>query len=160
MDVNNHKTPYTSIFSISFNAVIVIVVSVSLMFCLRQITVLSCIASLGYILFIIIFYVYYDRDGKPFYYNPFLPGVLGAVACFLIPLTPACCAQTRNISKGYTVKQMHSIEETLKNEKSLNTRYTKNLTCGEYLNNIKQFFAADPGKSLIVPERDLIANNQ
>ena len=141
-------------------SIIAIVVSLSLVYCLRQVTVLICIASSGYILFIIIFYVYYDRDGKPFYYNPFLPGVLGAVSCFLVPLTPACCAQTRNICKGYTVKQMHSIEESLKNEKGLHERYTKNLTCGEYLTNIKQFFAADISKSLIVPERDLIANNQ
>ena len=139
-------------------SIIAIVVSLSLIYCLRQVTVLLSIASLGYILFIIIFYVYYDRDGKPFYYNPFLPGVLGAVSCFLIPLIPACCAQTRNISKGYTVKQMHSIEETLKKEKDLSERYIKNLTCGEYLNNFKYFLAADPGKSLIVPERDLITN--
>ena len=138
---------------------IVVFVSLCLLIFLRIITVLLAIASAGYILFIIIYYVYYGRDGRPFYYNPFLPLVLGAVGWFIFPLITACGAQTRNISQGFTVKQMHSIEETLKKEKIIDNKYTKNLTCGERIRNLWEFLKSDTGKSLIIPERDLIPNN-
>ena len=128
--------------------------------CLKFVSVILTIIIIGYILFIIIFYIYYDRDGKPFYYNPFLPGILAAVSWYLIPLSSACCAQTRNISRGYTVKQLHSIEEAFKNNKDADNRYFKDLTCGEKINNIWQFLTADIGESLIVPERDLIPNRE
>ena len=141
-------------------SVIAMVVSGGLLLCLRIITTLLVIVSGGYILFIIIFYVYYDREGKPFYYNPFLPGVLIAVSWYLIPLTAACISQTRNICKGYTAKQMHSIRETLKKEKAVDEKYIKDLNCKELINNFFEFLKSDTGKSLIVPERDLFANNE
>ena len=141
-------------------SVIVMVVSGGLLLCLRIITTLLVIVSAGYILFIVIFYVYYDRDGKPFYYNPFLPGVLIAVSWYLIPLTAACISQTRNICKGYTAKQMHSIRETFRKEKAIDEKYIKDLTCKELCNNFFEFLKSDTGKSLIVPERDLFANNE
>ena len=141
-------------------SVIVMIVSGGLLLCLRIITTLLVIVSAGYILFIIIFYVYYDREGKPFYYNPFLPGVLIAVSWFLFPLTGACISQTRNICKGYTAKQMHSIRETFKKEKAIDEKYIKDLTCKELCNNFFEFLKSDTGKSLIVPERDLFANNE
>ena len=141
-------------------SVIAFFVGICLLPCIRQITFTLTVAIAGYILFIIIFYVYYDRDGKPFYYNPFLPGVFTALAWYLIPLTGACCAQTANICKGYTVKQMHSIEETLRKEKNIDSKYRKDMTCGEYFNNYWQFLKNDIGKSLIIPERDLFSNEE
>ena len=141
-------------------SLIAMFVSAGLLACLRSITLLVFIIIAGYILFIIIFYVYYDREGKPFYYNPLLPLVLTAVSWYIIPLTPACCVQTRNICKGYTLKQMHSIEETLKKEKAIDNKYIKDLTCKESFNNFWEFLKRDNGKSLIVPERDLFDNGE
>ena len=138
---------------------IVFGLSLILMPFLKIITFLAVTAGAGYILFIILFYVYFGRNGRPFYYNPFLPAVFGAVAWYLGPLSSAFCAQSYNICKGYTVKQMHSIEETLKKEKGVDNKYTKDLTCGEHCNNFWKFIKADPGKSLIIPERDLVPNN-
>ena len=138
---------------------IVFGLSICLLLILRIVPVLLATASAGYILFIIIYYIYYGRDGRPFYYNPFLPLVFGAVGWYIFPLITACCAQTRNISQGFTVKQMHSIEETLKKEKIIDNKYTKNLTCGERIRNLWEFLKSDTGKSLIIPERDLIPNN-
>ena len=138
---------------------IVFGLSLILMPFLKIITFLAVTAGAGYILFIILFYVYFGRNGRPFYYNPFLPAVFGAVAWYLGPLSSAFCAQSYNICKGYTVKQMHSIEETLKKEKGVDNKYTKDLTCGEHCNNFWKFIKSDPGKSLIIPERDLVPNN-
>ena len=140
-------------------ACIVFGLSLILMICLRIITFLGTTAVAGYILFIIIYYIYYGRNGRPFYYNPFLPAVFAAVGWYLFPLSAACGAQSRNICKGFTVKQMHSIEETLKKEKGINNKYTNDLTCGEQISNFWKFLKSDPGKSLIIPERDLIPNN-
>ena len=136
-----------------------ILVGCGLLIFLRIVTVLIVIISIGYVLFVIIFYVYYDREGKPFYYNPFLPGVLVAVSWYLFILCAACCNQTRNICRGYTIKQIHSIEETFKNDRSEMNRYNRNLTCGEKIANFCQFLKADIGQSLIVPERDLFSNS-
>ena len=141
-------------------SIITVAVSGGLLLCLRIITALLVIASAGYILFIIIFYVYYDLEGKPFYYNPFLPAVLIAVSWPIFPLTTACIAQTRSICKGYTVKQIHSISETLRKEKAIDNRFIKDMTCKELFNNFLEFFKSDIGKSLIVPERDLVSNNE
>ena len=138
---------------------IVFGLSLILMMFLRIITFLAATAVGAYILFIVIYYVYYGRNGRPFYYNPFLPAVFAAVGWYLFPLTSAFCNQTNNICKGYTVKQMHSIEETLKKEKGIDNKYTKDLTCGELISNFCKFLKYDRGKSLIIPERDLIPNN-
>ena len=139
-------------------SIIVIVVSLFLILFLRIVTALLSIAICGYGLFIIIYYVYFGRNGRPFYYNPFHPGVLAAVGWYVIPLMSAWCAQTRNIRKGYTVKQMHSIEE-ITNKEKMNNKYIKDLTCGEQFNNLWKFLKADIGESLIIPERDLIPIN-
>ena len=133
---------------------------VVLLFNIIIIKTLVFIMIIGYILFIIIFYVYFDLDGKPFYYNPFHPLVLFSISWFLFPLCGACCSQTRNISKGFTLKQLHSIEETFKDDKEASNRYIKDLTCREKINNIWHFLKADIDKSLIVPERDLIPNRE
>ena len=132
--------------------------SLFLILFLRIVTALLSIAICGYVLFIIIYYVYFGRNGRPFYYNPFHPGVLAAVGWYVIPLMSAWCAQTRNIRKGYTVKQMHSIEE-ITNKEKMNNKYIKDLTCGEQFNNLWKFLKADIGESLIIPERDLIPIN-
>ena len=163
----NHKYFYLfsfiGVFACLFLTICQIITIIKVFFflcCLKFVSVILTIIIISYILFIIILYIYYDRDGKPFYYNPFLPGILAAVSWYLIPLSSACCAQTRNISRGYTVKQLHSIEEAFKNNKDADNRYFKDLTCGEKINNIWQFLTADIGESLIVPERDLIPNRE
>lgn len=140
-------------------SIIAVSISLLLCLCLRIVMELMFIAGAGYILFIIIFYVYYDRDGKPFYYNPFLPLVFFAICFFLFPLIGACIAQTRNILRGYTVKQVDSIEKMLKAEKGIDSsKYTGNKTCGEQAKNLWSFLKAEKEKSLIVPERDLFSN--
>ena len=63
-----------------------------------------------------------------------------------------------NISKGYTVKQMHSIAEALKDKKIINNRYNRDISCKEKISNIWKFLMNDNGQSLIVPERDLFSN--
>ena len=147
------KNPYLFVISVA-----AIFISLPFCLCLRIIVVLLFVAIVGYILFIIIFYVYYDREGKPFYYNPFLPGVLIGIIFFMIPLVGACIAQTRNILRGYTVKQVDSIEKMAKEEKGINNKFLKDMTCEERCNNFCKFLKADPGKSLIIPERDLLSN--
>ena len=141
-------------------SLIAMFISLLLLMCLRMATFLISISIGGYILFVIIYYIYYDREGKPFYYNPFLIGVLAAVSWYLIPLCGAFGAQTRNICKGYTVKQIHSIEETLKKEKDINKEYIRNISCKEGFNNFLNFLKSDNGKSLIIPERDLFDNGE
>ena len=113
----------------------------------------------GYILFIIIFYVYYTRDGKPKYYNPFIIGVLIAIICFMSSVAGACLSQTRNISNGYTVKQVESIERAQKTNQIINNEYYRDKTCGEKFKNIYNFLTASKGESLIVPQRDLFPSN-
>ena len=137
---------------------IAVVMSLCLISCLRMITLLILIAVSGYIIFIVLFYVYYDRNGKPFYYNPFIVGVFFAVSWYMMPLLSACYSQTMNISKGYTVKQMHSIAEALKDKKIINNRYNRDISCKEKISNIWKFLMNDNGQSLIVPERDLFSN--
>ena len=139
----------------------IIVVGISLPFvcCFRQVYILIICAGAGYILFVILFYVYYDRNGKPNYHNPILPLVLAAVGWFFVPLIGACCAQTRNIMQGYTAKQVHSILEAAGKEKVVNEQYMKKLSCGENMKNIWMFLKAETGKSLFIPERDLFSHN-
>ena len=117
--------------------------------------VLIAIIISGYILFVIIFYVYYTRKGKPFYYNPFIIAVLSTIIYFIVVISVPFMKQTRNIANGYTVKQAHSIEEAMKTEKEISEEYLRKKSCREKINNLYNFFTADPGKSLIVPERDL-----
>ena len=148
-----NKNKYLFILSI-----IIIVASIySIPYC-RFFFILIGTSIFGYFIFIIIFYVYYDREGKPFYYNPFHFGILAIIFCYLIPLGRAFYTESVIIGRGYTLKQMHSIEEAIRDQKSLRERYTKKLTYRESFNNIWEFLTADRGKSLIVPERDLITN--
>ena len=135
-------------------SVVVMCISLILLTCIRS----SCLlffAVVGYITFIVLFYFYYNREGKPFYYNPFLIGALAAISWFLFPLTCALGAQTINICNGYTVKQKHSIEQTLKKEKDVSEQHLREISCKEGFNNFLNFLKSDKGKSLIVPERDL-----
>ena len=126
--------------------------------CLRAKEVLLIILSCGYILFVIIFYVYYSRKGKPKYYNPFILLILGFLIIFLMSVCGTCIKQTYNISNGYTVKQIHSIEDAIKNEKEISNEYFRKKSCGEQIKNLCEFLKAEKGKSLIVPERDLFIN--
>ena len=136
-------------------SLILIVISLILLPCLRIKELLVCTLCAGYILFIVIFYVYYTRDGKPKYYNPFLIPILAVTFIFLSPVLEACCKQTRNISDGFTIKQIHSIQEAMKSNEGVNNNYLKKKTCGERIKNICDFFKSETGESLIVPERDL-----
>ena len=136
-------------------SIITVCLSLILIICLRIVNCLVFIAITGYIVFVILFYKYFKREGKPFYYNPFLPLILAIISCFLVPLTGACIAQTGNICQGYTVKQVHSIEQTLKEEKGINKYYLRKISCKEGFNNYWNFLKSDIGKSLIIPERDL-----
>ena len=127
--------------------------------CLRQSSILLTTLIMGYILFIIIFYVYYTRDGKPHYYNPFIIAVLAGIIMFMTGVFVACSKQTYNILNGYTIKQAHSIEDAIKNEKEISKEYMRKKSCGEQINNYFNFLKAERGESLIVPERDLIQTN-
>ena len=138
---------------------IVMFISLILLPCLRRREILCATLILGYILFIIIFYVYYTRDGKPKYYNPFIIAVLASIFLFMTGVFGACCKQTYNILNGYTVKQTHSIEDAIKNEKEISKEYWRKKSCGEQITNYFNFFKAERGESLIVPERDLFQNN-
>ena len=72
----------------------------------------------------------------------------------------ACGAQTQNICKGYTVKQIHSIEQALKTDKEVNKQYLRKIGCKEGFSNFWKFLKSDNGKSLIIPERDLFDNGE
>ena len=136
-----------------------IVIFFSLLFfpCFRFNIILIFTLISGYILFVVIFYIYYSRDGKPNYYNPIILFILGSAIAFLIPVILAFYKQTNNISNGFTLKQIHSIEDALKNKKELSNEYIRPKSCGERIKNILEFLKADIGKSLIVPERDLFS---
>jgi len=135
-------------------SVIVMLLSLILLSCLRACCLIFLVTA-GYITFVVLFYVYYNREGKPFYYNPFLVVALATTSWFLFPLSCALGSQTINICKGYTVKQIHSIEQTLKKEKDVSQQYLREITCKEGFNNFLNFLKSNKGRSLIVPERDL-----
>ena len=118
------------------------------------------IFCIGYILFIIIFYVYYTTDDKPKYYNPFILLILLVIAGLLLMIFSQLFNQTSNIIKGYTEKQVHSIEQAKKIDSKIGEEYLRKRSCGENIRNIFKFLTADIGKSLIIPERDLIVNTQ
>ena len=139
-------------------SLIVMFLSLLLLPCLNIREILIIILILGYILFIVIFYVYYTRKGKPKYYNPFLPGILVGIIAFLSGVCGAFVSQTYNIARGYTLKQIHSIEDAIQKEKEIDDAYKRKKTCGEKIKNIFAFLAADTGKSLIIPERDFFEN--
>ena len=138
-----------------------IVMLLSLLFLpfLRQRFILIVTLLLGYILFVIIFYVYYTREGKPKYYNPFIVAVLVTIIMFMTGVFVACTKQTYNILNGYTIKQAHSIDDAIKNEKEISKEYMRKKSCGEQITNYFNFFKAERGESLIVPERDLFPIN-
>ena len=139
-------------------SLIIIFVSLILLPCLKIQEVLLTTLILGYILFIVIFYVYYSRKGKPNYYNPIIIGIFAGCCFFLASVSGPCIKQTNNIANGFTLKQIHSIEDAIKNEKEISQEYRRRKTCGEKIKNLCAFFVADPGKSLIVPERDFFEN--
>jgi palmitoyltransferase ZDHHC9/14/18 len=142
-------------------SLIVIFISLILIPFLKIKIILVFILCAGYILFIVIFYVYYTRDGKPKYYNPFIIPIFAVAMVFMSPVLAACCKQTRNISNGLTIKQIDSIQKALKkNEESNINNYMKEKTCGERIKNICQFLNSEIGDSLIVPERDLFPNKE
>jgi len=141
-------------------SLIVIFVSAVLLPFLKIKEILLSTLIAGYILFIIIYYVYYTRDGKPKYYNPFLIPILVVALVLLTPVFNACFKQTRNICEGYTLKQMYSIQEAMKKNQEIKYDYMKKKTCGEKIKNICEFLKFNPGESLIIPERDLFPNKE
>ena len=118
--------------------------------------------GIGYILYVVEFYVYYPRKGKPRYYsyNPFIVADLAGVASFVIFAITNFTGQTSNILSGYTVKQTESIKKELK-EKGVGKvpEFLRPKSCKEKFNNWVNFLKKDIGKSLIIPERDLICRN-
>ena len=114
---------------------------------------------IGYILFVIIFYVYYTRDGKPKYYNPFIIGILVGLIMFMSGVMGACLSQSRNLANGYTVKQVESIEKAQRANQTISNEYLREKKCGEKIKNIYNFLIENNGESLIVPERDLFPSN-
>ena len=135
-------------------------ISLMLLPCLRIKGVLTFILIVGYIIFVVIFYVYYTRKGKPHYYNPIIILILAVSILFGYPVFMAFLKQTNNISNGYTLKQVHSIEDALKNKIEISEDYMRQKPLGERFSNIIKFFSADRGKSLIIPERDLFPNKE
>lgn len=134
--------------------------SLILLPCLRIKGILISILIGGYIIFVVIFYVYYTRKGKPHYYNPIIILILAVSIAFGFPVFLAFCKQTSNISNGYTLKQVHSIEDALKNKKEISDDYMRQKPFGEKIRNMINFFSAERGKSLIIPERDLFPNKE
>jgi len=135
-------------------------ISLMLLPCLRVKGILISILIGGYIIFVVIFYVYYTRKGKPHYYNPFIIAILVVSIVFGYPVLMAFVKQTHNISNGFTLKQVHSIEDALKNNKEISDDYMRKKPLGEKFSNMIKFFSADRGKSLIIPERDLFPNKE
>ena len=129
-------------------------ISLLLLPCLRIRGILISILIIGYIIFVVIFYVYYTRKGKPHYYNPIIILILAVSLVFGFSVFTAFLKQTNNISNGYTLKQIHSIEDALK-KKQISEDYMRPKPLGEKFSNMIKFFSADRGKSLIIPERDL-----
>ena len=126
--------------------------------CLRAKEVLLCALAGGYILFVVVFYVYYSRKGKPKYYNPFILLVLAFTIIFLLSVGGAFINQTHNIANGFTVKQLHSIQEAINNDKQINKEYLREKSLGEKIKNLWEFLKDEKGQSLIIPERDLFIN--
>ena len=118
--------------------------------------------SIGFILYIIEFYVYYPHKEKPRYYsyNPFIIVDLIGVISFLVFSSATFFTQTRNILSGYTVKQTDSIKKQLKeNGVASLPDFFKPKSCKEKFNNLINFLKKDIGSSLIIPERDLVNGN-
>ena len=117
---------------------------------------------IGYILYIVEFYVYYPHKGKPKYYsyNPFIVADLVGVASFMIFSLVHFYKQTRNILSGYTVKQTDSIKKEFKESTESRLReFFRPKSCKEKFNNLVNFLKKDIGDSLIIPERDLLFRN-
>ena len=66
--------------------------------------------------------------------------------------------QTHNIANGFTVKQLHSIQEAINNDKEINKEYLREKSLGEKIKNLWEFLKDEKGQSLIIPERDLFTN--
>ena len=141
-------------------SLIAMFISLMLLPCLRFKGILISILIGGYIIFVVIFYVYYTRKGKPHYYNPIILLILVVSILFGFPVFMALVKQTNNISNGFTLKQVHSIEDALKNKKEISEDYMRQKPFGEKISNMIKFFSADRGKSLIIPERDLFPNKE
>ena len=113
--------------------------------------------------FILFFYAFYKN--KPNYFenfrNPFIILVLIVNLFFCIFVIINFIKQTKNISKGVTIKQEASIKrETIKNiSKNKNTNFDKyyftKRTKKEKIKNIIKFLFKKIDHSLIIPKRDL-----
>ena len=113
--------------------------------------------------FILFFYAFYKNKPNNFenFRNPFIIPVLIVNLFFCIFVIINFIKQTKNISKGVTIKQEASIKrETIKNiSKNKNTNFDKyyftKRTKKEKIKNIIKFLFKKIDHSLIIPKRDL-----
>ena len=129
----------------------------------RNVICLILFPLIGFCIFTRMWYKYiYILNNLPKYYNPFILIVFISAIYLCNFVTSTFIGQTIFISSGYTLKQSTSIQNEMielslrGSNNKINKEYTRNKTFKERINNIINFLKADIGKSLIVPERDLI----
>ena len=119
----------------------------------------------GFVLFIYIWNKYVPKnDLTPPYYNPYIILVFIIAISFGVFDIANFFGQCYHIQRGFTIKQIMSINNKLnelsfKNpNKKINCNYIRRLSCKEKIKNIISFLFKKVDKSLIIPERDLIKN--
>jgi ribosomal protein L40E len=118
------------------------------------------LSGLGF--FLIIWYKYVPRKGKPSYFNPFIILSFIISLSFGVFVTVNFCAQSLNISRKLTVKQVMSVNEKIHDLSIQNTgqqieyNYIRRPGCKKGLYNIFVFLITKVDKSLIIPKRDLV----
>ena len=117
---------------------------------------------IGFVIFVILWYkhIYAVNNNIPRYYNPYILIVFLAAIILTLFVSATFFQQTRFISSGYTLKQVSSIRNEMidlaYSNKEIKSEYTRPKNIKERIKNIIIFLKADIGKSLIIPERDLI----
>ena len=129
----------------------------------RDILCLLIPALIGFVIFIILWYKHIALLNKlPPYYNPYLLLVFVSALSLFIFVLSTFISQTSHICSGFTIKQSRSIINEIidlsyrDNSNKINNEYIRNKTFKEKINNLFKFLKKDIGKSLIIPERDLI----
>ena len=117
----------------------------------------------GFGCFIYMWYKYVPKnDTTPSYYNPYILLVFIITIVFGIFVISNFISQSYHIGKGYTVKQILSINEKMidlaikNNGQKMENIYYRRLSNKEIFQNIISFLFTKIDKSLIVPERDLL----
>ena len=120
---------------------------------------------IGYALFLYIWKKYFPKNEQtPSYYNPYTIFVFIASILLGVLDSTHLCKQIDHISRGITIKQNKSINDTIadlsKNNSAqkISNNYIRRLSFIEKIKNIISFLSTKMDKSLIIPERDLNIN--